>query len=215
MFQRVPDVELLNRLLPFMGEQSEYRDNASPNYKEFKTTHVFEDKEYMDANEWNKCTRKQIRRIQVQGKDVFVALAAVVRGELTDAKALSYYNQMTNGTFRDYNEYTLLLHNVFILEVDMTRAENYNCTCTVNTRDFTCRHSLGLAVTLRILVPPNIAALQLIGRRRRPGRQALVPPAWEYLRLDVDSPVHHVPQDHNILMGVAQAPENLENAMNA
>jgi hypothetical protein len=97
----------------------------------------------------------------------------------------------------------------------LTRAEYYNCTCTVNTRDFTCHHSLGVAVMLKILVPPNVAAQQLIGRRRRPGRQAHVPPAWEYLRLDLDSPAHHVPQDHNILMGTAQqAPENLENAMN-
>ena len=97
---------------------------------------------------------------------------------------------------------------------DQTRAEGYICTCTVNTRDFTCRHSLGVAMMLKIVVPPNVAGQQLIGRKRKPGRPHLVPAAWEFQVLDIDSPVHHAPQDRNILMGIEQEPRIRLNDLN-
>jgi hypothetical protein len=62
---------------------------------------------------------------------------------------------------------------------------------------------------LKKVVPPNPAAAMLIGRRRKRGRQAHVPAAWEHQVLDLGSPAHHPPQDPNLLMGNGIVPQNL------
>jgi hypothetical protein len=67
---------------------------------------------------------------------------------------------------------------------------------------------------LKIVVPPNAAGQQLTGRKRKPGRQPRVAPAWDFQVLDIDSPVHHAPQDRNVLMGIEQELGNMVNAMN-
>jgi hypothetical protein len=116
----------------------------------------------------------------------------------------------------------------------MSRPEGYNCTCRCNAKvmstasacvrvymcvltdyytntmpfvlqEFTCVHSLGVALMRSILVPPVEAMVHLLGRRRKRGRLPQLPPAWEMMPFALYTPPHHPQQDSDILLG-NQAP---------
>ena len=74
---------------------------------------------------------------------------------------------------------------------DETRPEMYDCTCSVNAKEFTCVHSLGVAMMRGTLVPPQAAQVQLLGRKRRKGRKPLAAPAWERMPFALDTPPQH------------------------
>jgi hypothetical protein len=74
-----------------------------------------------------------------------------------------------------------MCYNISILTEDNTRPEMYCSTCSTNAKEFTCVHSLGLAMMRGTLNAPRAAQVQLLGRKRKRGRRPLAPPAWEML----------------------------------
>jgi hypothetical protein len=50
-------------------------------------------------------------------------------------------------------------------------------------------------------MPTDIAAVRLLGRKRRRGRQPYAASAWDYQPFDLHSPVLHPQQEQNNLIG--------------
>ena len=76
----------------------------------------------------------------------------------------------------------------------------YSCTCSANAKEFTCIHSLGVALMRGILVAPQAAQIQLLGRKRRRGRKPMAAPAWEMMPFALDTPPQHPQQDAAVLL---------------
>ena len=96
-----------------------------------------------------------------------------------------------------------MFFNVFILRHDVTRPELYNCTCARNAKEFTCAHSLGVAMMKGTLAAPRADQVQLLGRKRRRGRRPMAAPAWERMDFQLQSPPQHPQQDASVLLGPA------------
>ena len=159
--------------------------------------------DWTEANAWKKSTSKQIRFLP--RLNVFVAIAAGVKGDLNDEKANAYALKFREGAWDTFDEFTSMYFNVCILYHDMSRPEEYGCTCSTNAKEFTCVHSLGVAMMRGTLAPPQAAQVQLLGRKKRRGRKPLAAPAWEMMQFAIDTPPHHPQQDDAILLGHAVA----------
>lgn len=80
------------------------------------------------------------------------------------------------------------------------RPEGYNCNCWRNAKEFSCVHSLGVAIMWNTLITPQAAIAQLLGRKRARGRRPQIPGAWKFLPFVINSPVHHPQQNNQILL---------------
>lgn len=201
--QLMPVLDFLRKGVVWLEEQSEKRDEnletLNPNVLKFARQHTFTTKEWTQAHTWKVSTAKQIRYIP--HRDIFVAVAPGIRGDLTDEKANLYATTYTECSWTTYDRYTTMFHNVFILQSDTTRPEMYNCTCAVNAKEFTCTHSLGVALMRGTLAAPRAAEVKLLGRKRRKGRRPMAAPAWERMDFTLRSPIQHPQQDDDILLG--------------
>ena len=202
--QLLPVMEFMQKGLVWVREQSERRSdgpNGEPNLNKvvFAKSHTFTTGEWTAANAWKKNTSKQIRF--VPRLNVYVAIAAGVKGDLTDEKAHAYAVKFRDGAWCTFDEFTSMYFNVCILYHDLTRPEEYGCTCSKNAKEFTCVHSIGVAMMRNTLVPPQAAQVQLLGRKRRRGRKPLAAPAWEMMQFAIDTPPQHPQQDDAILLG--------------
>ena len=202
--QLMPVMDFLPRSLVWMKEQSEKRSdgpNGTPNVNKvsFAESHTFATCDWTSANAWRRNQAKQIRFLP--HLNIFVAVAPGVRGDLTDAKANAYVTAFNECAWDTFDNYTSMYFNVSILHHDTSRPENYRCTCSANAKEFTCVHSIGVAMMRGILVPPNAAQIQLLGRKRRRGRKPLAAPAWEMMPFALDTPPIHPQQDAAILLG--------------
>ena len=206
--QLMPVLDFLRKGVVWLQEQSANRDEnfegLNPNVLKFARNHTFKTKEWTQAHTWKVSTSKQIRYLPQL--DIYVAVAPGVKGDLTDQKASFYATTFTECSRPTYDEYTTMFRNVFILRSDTARPEMFNCTCAVNAKEFTCTHSLGVALMKGILTPPREAEVKLLGRKRRRGRRPMAAPAWERMEFTLRSPIVHPQQDDEILLGL---PTNL------
>lgn len=203
--QLMPVLDFLQKGLIWLREQSEKRDEGlegdrNPNVIKFAPSHTFTTKDWTQAHAWNTDRRKQIRFLPLL--NVYVAVAPGARGDLNDARANAYVDIFTHCSWATYDEYTSMFYHVSILRSDPTRPELYNCTCAHNAKEFTCIHSLGVAMMRRTLVAPRAAQVVLLGRKRRRGRRPMAAPAWERMEFELHTPIQHPQQDNNILLGV-------------
>lgn len=194
----------MQRSVIWLQEQSKKRDEdlrgENPNIVKFAKQHTFTTKDWTEAHSWKVSTSKQIRFLPAL--DVYVAVKPGLRGDLTDAKAMSYVTAFTECNWATYDEFTTMFTSVFILRVDHTRPELFTCTCAANAKEFTCCHSLGVALMKKTLFAPRAAQVQLLGRKRRRGRRPMAAPAWERIEFELRSPIQHPQQDVNILLGI-------------
>ena len=126
----------------------------------FAHEHTRTTNDWTCANSWLNNTPKQIRFLPLQ--NAYVATAPGVRGDLTDARANTYLIAFHDCNWDTYDQYTSMSHNISILHHDETRREQYNCTCSANAKQFTCVHSLGVAMMRGTLVAPHAAQIQLL-----------------------------------------------------
>ena len=206
----MPVLDFLRKGMSWLKEQSELRDDVtesdSPNVLKFAEEHTFSTKDWTLAHAWKVNSSKQIRFIP--HLNVYVAVAPGIKGDLTDTKALAYVATYTDCSWDTFDDYTAMFFNVFILRHDPTRPELYNCTCARNAKEFTCAHSLGVAMMKSTLIAPRAAQVQLLGRKRRRGRRPMVAPAWERMDFQLQSPLQHPQQDESVLLGPALVATN-------
>ena len=206
--QLMPVMDFLQRSLVWLQEQSEKRAeevNGLPNANRitFATEHTFTTNNWTGSNSWRLNRSKQIRFLPQE--NIYVAVAPGIRGDLTDARARAYVATFTDCTWGTFDEYTSMFFNVSILHYDVTRPEKYRCTCSVNAKEFTCVHTLGVAMMRGTLVAPHAAQIHLLGRKRKRGRKPLAAPAWEMMPFAIDTPPQHPQQDPGILLGAIPA----------
>ena len=208
--QLMPVLDFLRKGMSWLKEQSEKRDDISesdePDILKFAEEHTFTTKDWTLAHAWKVNSSKQIRFIPQL--NAYVAVAPGIKGDLTDSKALAYVATFTDCSWATFDDYTAMFFNVFILRYDNTRPELYNCTCARNAKEFTCAHSLGVAMMKATLAAPRAAQVQLLGRKRRRGRRPMAAPAWERMDFHLQSPLQHPQQDESILLGPALAVTN-------
>lgn len=186
-------------LCTFMGNQSVVR-NPSPanvNFKKFENFPTFTTKQWTEAFAWTKDKDKQV----FNRNNIYVTVAKGVDGDLTANRADRYIEQFNNFNFLTYDEFTRICNNITVLTQSNSRTEGYTCTCHAHAKDFTCVHSLGVAI-IRGLPVPRHARVMLLGRKRRRGRKPMAAPAWQYQPFELDSPIPHVPQNEEELLGV-------------
>ena len=85
----------------------------------------------------------------------------------------------------------MMLFDVAVLRVDPTRPETFNCTCIANCKNFTCCHSLGVAMLKGILHAPEETRLHLLGVKRKRGPKAKAKKALVRQRFNPDTPLVH------------------------
>ena len=125
-------------------------DSTKVNYKPFAPVHTMTTKCWTDAYRWSKDASNQVR---IRAADnIYVVVRKHVGGHLTDARASSLIDKFLNFSFLTYDEYTHLTKNVCILREDESRPELYNCTCIANAEEFTCKHSVGIAMRRHTMI---------------------------------------------------------------
>ena len=199
--QLMPILNFLLKIQLWLGEQSAKRDINNPNYMKFAASHTFETADWTIAHAWRTDKMKQIRL--VQDGQVYVTLSATAAGHLTHDRAVQLINTFTDSTWNTFDAFTTMFYNVSILRIDETRPEGYRCSCIANCKEFTCCHSLAVAMIRGTLVPPENARIHLLGRKRKRGRKPQAAPAWERMGFDINSPVNHPQQDEAELAGQA------------
>lgn len=195
----MPILNFLLKLLSWLGEQSTKRDSNNPNYMKFATTHTFKTADWTAAHAWRTDNKKQIRF--VPDAQVYVTLSSYATGHLTQDRAVTLINTFTDSTWNTFDAFTSMFHNASILRADQTRPEGFRCSCVANCKEFTCHHSLAVAMIRGTLVPPENARIHLLGRKRKRGRKPQAAPAWERMAFDINSPVNHPQQDEAELAG--------------
>jgi hypothetical protein len=197
--QLLPVIEFFERMLNWLEEISYKWDPNNPHHIPFASVHTHNNAEFALAYAWTKDTKKQLRFIEAHNS--YVTVVSSASGDLTDAKALRLLEKFVNVSWTSFNEFTATFHHVHILDSDNSRPEGYNCTCRKNAKEFTCVHSLGVALIRGTMVPPQGAYVQLLGRQMKRGRRPQAAPAWERQRFDILSPVQHPQQDPDVLAG--------------
>jgi hypothetical protein len=211
--QLMPILNFLLKIQNWLGEQSEKRDITNPNYVPFATSHTFTTADWTAAHAWRMDNNKQIRF--VTERLTYVALSPHAVGHLTAERALTQINAFDASSWNTFDEFTNMYFNVSIIRVDNSRPEGFKCTCMDNCKEFTCRHSLGVAMIRGTMIPPANAVVHLLGRKRKRGRKPMAAPAWDRMGFDINSPIHHPQQDFAELAGIAGAGENLGAELNA
>lgn len=194
----LPILDFLPRFCTWLGHQSVIRDPspANVNYKKFEDVPTFSTKQWTEAYTWKKDNGKQV----FQRNGYYVTVAKGVEGDLTDLRADRYIEQFRTFDFSDYDEYTTISNKITVVKPLNTRAEGYTCTCHDNAKNFVCMHSLGVGI-IRGLPVPEHARVMLLGRKRRRGRKPMAAPAWQYQPFELASPIAHVPQNEQDLLG--------------
>ena len=205
--QLMPVIDFLTSSRQWLTEQSAKRGEG-PNKVVFANAHTFTTKDWTQGHAWRVNPSKQIRFVPQSG--VYVAVAPGVQGHLTDERAVQYVRTFSEGSWATFDDFTKMYYNVCILTEDVTRPELFSCTCSTNAKEFTCVHSLGLAMMRGTLNAPRAAQVQLLGRKRKRGRRPLAPPAWEMLPFAINSPLQHPQQDPVVLLGAQPVPNPVE-----
>ena len=78
----------------------------------FTKSHTFTTGNWTSTNAWKKSTSKQIRFLPLL--NVFVAIAAEIKSDLTDAKANAHALKFCDGAWDTFNEFTSMFFNVCI-----------------------------------------------------------------------------------------------------
>lgn len=193
----LPVINFFGELSRWLGEQSRRRYDGDANYIPFTNVHTISTSDWTEAYRWTRDTSKQLRVIG----DTYVAINKDVRGHLTDAKASAFIATFTDFTFPTFDNYTSTSHNVCIIRPDLTREENFNCTCKQNAKTHSCVHTIGVGILRGTMIPPKEAKVTLLGRKRKRGRKPLAAPAWEHHPFDIVSPLHHPQQNPDIIAG--------------
>jgi hypothetical protein len=209
--QRIPALRFAKVGGAWLKAESKRRDpsNNNPNCIQFALEHTFTTQDWTRAYGFRNNKKTQIR--QVDG--IYVCLGPYCKGDLTDERARKIITLFENCTFETFLEFTVNLHNAFVLHEDGSRPEGYNCTCPTNAKEFTCDHSLAVANIRGKLLPPKAAQVTLLGHKRKRGRRPQVPGAWVFQELDIGSPVAHPQQDPEALAGISG--ENVALNLNA
>ena len=183
----------------WLMNQSTRRDPTNVNFIPFTSVHTISTGDWTEAYRWHKDTAKQVRIVG----NVYVALHGNVTGDLTDAKAAKFISQFTDFTFVTFDEYTSLANGICIIRPDTSREEGYNCTCKANAKQHSCIHSLGVGILRGTMAPPREARATLLGRKRTRGRKPDLPAAWDFIAVNINSPINHPQQDPILLAGGA------------
>jgi hypothetical protein len=207
MRQLMPIMNFLIKIQTWVGEQSTRRDVTDVNYIEFALQHSFTTLDWKKAHAWRSDLKKQIRYIP--DRQTYVTLSAESIGVLTHNRAVALINTFNESSWDSYDVFTSNYANVTILTRDNSRPEGYVCSCMANRKEFTCCHSLAIAMIRGTMVAPEQARVHLLGRKKRRGRIPLAGPAWERVRLDINSPPNHPQQDAAELAGIGEGGGNL------
>lgn len=205
--QLMPVINFLLKIQIWVGEQSSRRDPTDINYIEFALQHSFTTLDWKLAHVWRSDPKKQIR--YVADRQTYVTLSKESVGDLTHNRAVAIINMFNESTWNTYDEFTKNYTNATIITVDLTRPEGYVCSCMANRKEYTCCHSLAVAMIRGTMVPPEAARVHLLGRKKRRGRIPQAGPAWERVRLDINTPPNHPLQNPAELAGLGEGGENL------
>jgi hypothetical protein len=197
LHQLLPVMDFLAKASVWVSEHSIRRDTVVGNSLKFVTQHTFSTKDWIEAYAWKNNKSKQLR---ITVNSAYVAVEPGTAGNLTDEKASRYYNMFLNATWPSYDSYTSVYHKVSVLFPDNSRPEGYSCTCCRNSKEFHCVHSLGVAI-YRGTMQCDIAAVKMLGRKRKRGRQPQAAPAWDFMPFNLHSPVDHPQQDPDLING--------------
>ena len=123
--------------------------------------------------------KKQIR--YVPDRHTSVTLSADSIEVLTHNRAVAFITMFNESSWNSYDEITSSYVNVTIITVDDSRPEGYKCSCMANRKEFTCCHSLAIAMIRGTMAPLEEARVHLLGRKH----EEVV-----YLRLDLHGSVY-------------------------
>lgn len=160
MRQLMPIMNFLIRIQNWIDDQSRRRDVNDVNYIEFALTHTFTTLDWKSAHVWKSDLKKQIR--YVAERQTFVTLSAESVGVLTHDRAVAFINAFHESSWNSYDVFTSNYANVTIITVDNSRPEGYKCSCMKNRKEFTCCHSLAVAMIRGTMVAPEEARVHLL-----------------------------------------------------
>ena len=123
-------------------------------------THTFTTLDWKSAHVWKSDLKKQIR--YVAERQTFVTLSAESVGVLTHDRAVAFINAFHESSWNSYDVFTSNYANVTIITVDNSRPEGYKCLCMKNRKEFTCCHSLAVAMIRGTMVAPEEARVHLL-----------------------------------------------------
>ena len=157
--QLLPVIDFFNKIMAWIQTRSEKKNPIDINYAPFVKNHSMTNTCWEDAYRWTKDQRFQKwRRV---ADDTYLVTDKEVKSDLTDSRASRLIDKINNVTFTSFDDFTSCTNNIFVLNVDQSRDEGYSCTCKQNAKEFSCLHSVGIAIIRGTLVPPRRAMVTL------------------------------------------------------
>jgi len=91
-----------------------------------------------------------------------------------DVKIFDLSNYMNWTSFEHFTE---AMVNMWCIKLNLDLPDRANCDCPVFLKQYQCKHTLGLAIRLKIVEPPSAARSIPLGQKRKPGRPKKARPA--------------------------------------
>ncbi len=159
------------------------RDPKSANHpKIFITEPTIGTKDFTVAYDWSK-EAVIIQKVSHDSKHFFFK-SKMAEVEVNNTTVRKYSDSSKSFQFTSFDEYHKIIfstwHVQFHANSDTTNWRKGKCSCPAFQKSYICKHLIGLASRLKILVIPDVAKNLMVGTKRKRGRPALARPALEY-----------------------------------
>lgn len=185
--QRIPCKDLLKRVMLHLEKLSKsYIVNGDlPDPRAFITTRTLTLRDFQRAHQWNESI---IRRcLKIPNEDVWVSASSACTGEFTLPIARQYLARFREFSWTSFDQYCVEVTSICVITRCSDRSEGFTCTCRGNAKDFKCKHTIGIALSIRELQLPAEAAVFGLGRKLARGRPPKTTGAWSLPALDLSS----------------------------
>jgi hypothetical protein len=99
---------------------------------------------------------------------VCLAYRTIGKKSFTKNKAKHLYEEFKTRPWKSFDKYATFSNNVYIIQASRFRKEKFTCTCHDNVKQFTCKHSLAIAMKINKLQPPLLQSIASNKKRGRP-----------------------------------------------
>lgn len=141
--------------------------------KSFKTEQEISLQDWRGACEWIKLKRtlledkteqKTLLKIYVPSSTFENTYNGVTIGE-------KHVNKYIYRSWKTFEQYKKTAFSIYMIDFDAKNWKNSTCSCPHFYKNYKCKHIIGIAITKKILKPPQSANVDPFGMKNKKGRK--------------------------------------------
>lgn len=165
--ERLPVGQFLNSVAELLIKWSSTRSPDSANCISFDKYPDISVKQWTVAYQWV-TQNKKIMKWKMENFAQFFTASSNMKSSLTEELLFTFL--LTERKWEIFDNFQEYNYGIWTVTIDADDLTNCKCTCPFFLKNCSCKHSLGMQIRLKLVVPPPEAKSVRLGQKRKRGR---------------------------------------------